>query len=301
MIIQKLASGLTVRTYPPAPLTFDIDQASDDDRAAYGFPRLPRAATILRGRWETRAKQYRFIEPSFRLRARRRLGLPKIVLDQAAQRSATWAGALVEAPRGERLRWAEGVWTVPDAAPPAKAADGAQFCTSAWVGLDGDEGSNDVLQAGFDIDVSVVDGAVHRRCRPWWEWHPGGSFWIDNLPIAPGDVIDCMIQLQPGSNTAATILLANRTTKVAMTFAASAPDGTTLSGRCAEWIVEAFGNLGPLARFDEVEFSNCHAGAASGAIVSAGAGGVIDMTGAEKKTVATGALVGDAGVRVSHV
>ncbi len=300
MIIQKLASGLTVRTYPPAPLSFDIDQANDDDRAAYGFPRLPRAATLLRGRWETRARLYRFVEPSFRLRARRRLGLPKIALKQTAQRTATWAGALVEAPHGDRLRWVEAVWTAPDVTPPTGGADGSQFCTSAWIGLDGDEGSNDVLQAGLDADVTLIDGAVQRRYRLWWEWYPGGSFWIDNLPISPGDVIDCMIQLQPGSHTAATIILANRTTKVAMTFAASAPDGTVLSGRCAEWVVEAYGNLGPLAKFDAVEFSNCHTGAASGAVVSAGAGDVIHMVGAERKTVASGAIVGEAGVRVTY-
>lgn len=301
MIIQKLASGLTVRTYPPAPLSFDIDQANDDDRAAYGFPRLPRAATTLRARWEDRARQYRFIEPSFRLRARRRLGLPKITLKGAAQRTATWSGGLVEAPRGERLRWVEGVWATPDALPPTGAANGSQFCTSAWVGMDGDEGSNDVLQAGCDVDVVLMDGVLQRRCRPWWEWHPGGSFWIDNLPVSPGDVLDCMIQLQPGSNTAATILFANRTNKVAMTFAASAPDGTALCGRCAEWIVEAFGNLGPLARFDTVEFSDCNTGSAGCEVFSAGAGDVIDMVGAEKKTLARGAIVGDKGVCVTYV
>ncbi len=300
MIIQKLASGLTVRTYPVAPATFDIGRASADDRAAYGFPRLSSAATCLRDRWEARAGQYKFVEPSFRLRGRRRLGLPKLRTHQGQQTSAIWSGALAKS-QGKRLQWVEGAWTMPAAELPQGAVEGDHVCASAWIGLDGDDGSNDVLQAGCDVDVSLIAGVIQRRYRPWWEWYPGGSFWLDNLVVSPGDVLDCLIHLQPGSRTAATVFFANRTTNIAMTFSASAPDGTALAGNCAEWVVEAFDNVGPLAQFGAVDFSDCNAGAANGVAVPAGVAGSIDMTGPDGRVLVSSAIVGQTGVRVTHV
>ena len=43
--------------------------------------------------------------------------------------------------------------------------DGGRYCASAWVGIDGDDGSQDVLQAGCVADVNLTAGVVQRRLR----------------------------------------------------------------------------------------------------------------------------------------
>jgi hypothetical protein len=65
--------------------------------------------------------------------------------------------------------------------------------------------------------------------------------------------------------------------------------------------VEAFDNVGPLAGFGAVNFSDCNAGAANGAVVSVGAAGSIDMTGPDGRAIVSSAIVGQTSVRVTHV
>ena len=101
-----------------------------------------------------------------------------------------WSGAVVHAPAGDSFKWIEGEWTVPNAFPPSGAADGIWYSASTWIGIDGIDGSGDVLQAGCDSDVMTSGGTIQRQLNPWWEWYPAGSFWISNLPVAQGDTMD---------------------------------------------------------------------------------------------------------------
>ena len=75
--------------------------------------------------------------------------------------------------------------------------------------------------------------------NPWWEWYPAGSFWITTVAVSPGDELTCLICVQPGSTSLASIFLGNVTTRVGCFFSAAAPPGVSLLGNCAEWIVEA--------------------------------------------------------------
>jgi hypothetical protein len=158
-----------------------------------------------------------------------------------------------------------------------------------------------ILQAGCDADVSLTDGVAQHQYSPWWEWYPAGSSWITNMPVSPGDLLDCLINLQVGSTTAASIFLGNQTTNVGLTFSAEAPPGTSLMGNCAEWIIEAFGSLGPLARYGQVEFTDCNAGMVGGQTVSAGAGTTINMVNANGQVISAGTIVNPTQVQVVYV
>jgi hypothetical protein len=301
MPTRKLASGFTLRTYAATPRGFDIDRASDTDRTRYGFARRPGAPAELQAKLDARARRYRFVVPTFRARRTRRLKLPGLRLDHAPEQTSTWSGGVTFPAAGDSLRSVEGLWSTPAAAPPPGAANGNPYCASAWIGIDGDDGSGDVLQAGCDSDVSLSGGVAQPQYRPWWEWYPAGSAWITNMPVSPGDVLDCLITVAAGSTTTATINLANQTTGVALTFDATAPAGTALSGNCAEWIIEAFGSLGTLASYGQVTFTGCAAGSLAGATINAGAGTTIDMVDAAGAVISRGAIVNPTEVQVSYV
>jgi Peptidase A4 family len=147
------------------------------------------------------------------------------------------------------------------------------------VGIDGIDGSMDVLQAGVDSDVMNTGFGPERRLRPWWEWLPGGSHWITNLPVAQGDVLNCVICVSEG--TSASIFFYNVTSRLGTSFAATVPpDWQPLAGNCAEWIVERIpvdSSPPELARYGEVYFDDSQAGTASHALIQAGTGNTIDM------------------------
>ena len=125
---------------------------------------------------------------------------------------------MVHAPAGDSFKWIEGEWTVPNAFPPSGAADGVWYSASTWIGIDGIDGSGDVLQAGCDSDVMTSGGTIQRQLNPWWEWYPAGSFWISNLPVAQGDTMDGLICVDTGSTNSATIYLLNITSRVGASF-----------------------------------------------------------------------------------
>lgn len=299
--MMEFSGGLKISTYEVPPSSFDIDSASDSERAVYGFPRLPPAAAPLQALWEVRAKRYRLVVPTFKPRTTRREGLPKLKLDHTAETNAHWSGVITKPPVGDKIHWVQGTWSMPAVQLPLDAQDGGHYCASAWVGIDGYEGSRDVLQAGCDADISLSGGVTQHKYCPWWEWYPREAVVITNMPVSPGDVLDCLISLQAGSTTTASIFFGNKTTNVGFTFSAEAKAGYPLVGNCAEWIVEAFGNLGPLARFSQVDFTNCNAGTVEGQPVSAGAGTAINMVDPDGKVVSTGTIINPTDVQVVYI
>jgi hypothetical protein len=299
--MTKLYSSVKIRTYKVPPSNFDIDSASDSERVAYGFPRLPAAAASLQALWEVKAKHYRLVVPTFKPRTTRRVSFPKLKLDHTAERNSIWSGVITTPPVGDTMQWVKGTWSMPTIQLPPDAKDGGRYCASTWVGIDGDDGSQDVLQAGCDADVSLSGGVTQYQYLPWWQWYPGGTFWITNMPVSPGDLLDCLISLQAGSTTTASIFLGNKTTNVGLTFSAEAPEGASLAGNCAEWIIEAFGLLGPLARYSPVDFTNCNAGTVKGQTVSAGTGTTINMVDTNGNVVSSGQIINPTDVRVVYI
>jgi hypothetical protein len=295
MSATKLPGGVTIRTFSSPPDGFDPVTADDRALLAYGYPSRPKDPELLE-RWERMlSRRVRLIQPTFRAMPYKRRRLPKVAPGAAhgTETSDIWSGAVVHAPAGDSFKWVEGEWTVPNAFPPPHAVDGVWYSASTWIGIDGIDGSGDVLQAGCDSDVMTSGGTIQRQLNPWWEWYPAGSFWISNLPVAQGDTMDGVICVDAGSTTTATIYLLNITSGVGASFRATAPSRTSLVGNSAEWVVERLEidtNTPELAPYGDVYFAAANAGTVANTLLNAGAGNVIDMVDDSGNIISTGLI-----------
>jgi hypothetical protein len=277
MSVQTHESGVRILTHPLPPAGLDLSKVTAEDLKAYGVPKCSDKFPEFEARWRAKAGKFRFVEPQFKPRVRPQRRLPRLKAQHGPQTSDIWAGGIVFPTKsGDTMKWVEGTWTQPAASLPPHALSGVTYTTSCWIGIDGIDGSGDVLQAGCDTDVTGSDAF-----NPWWEWFPAGSFWITNIPVKAGDVMNCLICVAVDSTTHAVVFLGNQTTGVAAWFTAVAPSGVTLVGNVAEWIVEAL-ETGPdgapeLAKFSSVSFTDCYAGTVGGVSVDAGEGGLVNM------------------------
>ena len=174
---------------------------------------------------------------------------------------------------------------------PAGALAGVAYVASTWVGIDGDQTSGDIVQAGCDATVTMTPGGPQPRYSVWYEWFPGNTSFIDGLTVSAGDILDVQIGVAEASLAGASILVTNRTTGQSRPVGVSVPNGSSFVGNCAEWIVEANGDLGPLAQYSPVSFSDCFAGLRGGAALSAGSGNAINMV-AGGAILSAGAVAG---------
>ena len=295
-----LANGFSVRTYQVPPADFDLDKASDRERAIYGIPRCPVAFSDLAKRWEAKAQEFRIVEPAFEPREVKRKRLPGFRPGRSPKTSTIWSGGIVFPSSVDRIKFVEATWTMPH----DPLLTGAKNGMSTWIGIDGDDGSGDVLQAGCDAGVTTPGDDPQRQFNPWWEWYPAGSFWITTVAVSPGDELTCLICVQPGSTSLASIFLGNVTTKVGCFFSAAAPPGVSLLGNCAEWIVEALepcDNIPELARYTTVRFTECRAGTVGGYLLSPDGGNAINMVDASNAVISRGQILGKTEVHVSYV
>jgi hypothetical protein len=114
-----------------------------------------------------------------------------------------------------------------------------EYYAASWIGIDGDgfPQSLDVCQAGVNCDVSRSGSSVTRTFYAWFEWFPGPETQIVNLPVNPGDTVDVVICTAGPGATEATVFFANLTSGMGTSFSFNAPDGTSLVGNCAEWVM----------------------------------------------------------------
>jgi hypothetical protein len=106
----------------------------------------------------------------------------------------------------------------------------------------GFDSSDDVLQAGMDIDAYCSGGTTAQNYAAWYEWYPAGSVYLNNFPITAGDVI--LVNVWPSSTTVGNYYIANATQQISSAGSFDAPAGTQLKGQSAEWITEWF--AGPM-------------------------------------------------------
>jgi hypothetical protein len=305
MPVMNLPNGGTIRTFPMPPSGFDPLKADDRSLARYGFPRRPLDSRMV-ARWEAvLSRPIRLVEPRFRAMPYKRRRLPDLMLCGAhsVETTGIWSGAVVHAPQGDSFKWVEGTWTVPNAYPPVGAQDGVWYSASTWVGIDGIDGSGDVLQAGCDSNVMTSGGSLQRQLNPWWEWWPGGSYWITTLAVSQGDTLNCLICVAEGSTTQAEIFLYNVTNNIAASFLATAPSGTSLIGNTAEWIVERLEidtNVPELARYGDVYFDEANAGTVAGATLQPGSGNTINMVDENNQVISQGVIETSTLVQVKY-
>ncbi len=309
MSVAPLPNGLNVTTFPAPPAGFDFATASDADRERYGMPKFPTAD--LQQRFVTAIKGAKIIEPQFKPRDRQRATLPKLSRDvHGVETTNIWSGGVVYNPSGDKIWDVNGTWHIPTPSLPSGAKSGIWYTASSWIGIDGDGGSPDVLQAGCDADIMTSGGKQQIEYSPWWEWWPAGSFWITNMPAKAGDELFCWVQCIPllagtPNPNSGLILLTNNTQAYAMFFFATAPSGTTLKGNCAEWILEAL-ETGPnsapeLAKYTTVKFTNCAAVTVKDKVLYPNAGNTINMTNSGGSVISKGSIAGTREVDVSYV
>jgi hypothetical protein len=262
------ASGLTVDTFEVAPADFDLESATPEDRARFGFAAFEDAPQLLR-RLNAQHRGYRFIAPSFgpeesrdAVRADVRLSLKSAEDAETAPPMTlpTWAGAAVPGSPAAPICWIQGGWTVPSIQVPPNPG-WEYFAACPWVGIDGLNNAVNILQVGCAARI----GAGTAPYVFWYQWRPGDSQPIPNFPIAAGDAISATIKLAPGSNSSAGILLANDSKRARLPFGVTAAPGFPVAGVSAEWVVEFVQTLGHLADFGVLTFTSCAVGAATGA------------------------------------
>lgn len=183
--------------------------------------------------------------------------------------SGAWSGAIVNRPGSEPLMTVTGQWVVPRAWPPASAWNGINlndgtYLVGAWVGLDGANGTGDVLQAGTASSVVVSGGKMTSSSYyAWTEWFGAASILESDFPVNPGDAILCTV-CAPFGSAHGTAMFVNQTTGLAANYGINPPAGVTLSGNVAEWIVEdpttAANTLYPFPNYGVTNFTNCTAG-----------------------------------------
>jgi hypothetical protein len=310
MPATTLPGGAVVTTFPALPRAFDLSKASDSDRAKFGIPRFAPGSDADK-QWGDLTKRLRFIEPTFKPRTRQRKELPHFKPDHGPETTTIWSGGITFPAAGDKIWDVNGTWNIPKATPPSGAKNGITYTASTWIGIDGDDGSGDVLQAGCDADVTPSGSGADYQFNPWWEWYPAGSYWITNLPPASaGDQFMCWIQCLPllsGAPKAnsALLFLANLTGGFGLFFVATAPNHVTLQGNCAEWIVEALetgpNNAPELAKYTPVTFKNCKTVTVKDKLVDSGSGNTINMVNSSNHVISKGKLVGSDEVQVSYV
>jgi Peptidase A4 family len=290
MSTRELPGGVTVHTFPSPPDGFNPLKADEKELLAYGYPSRPQDPVLAEGWERVLSRSMRPIQPTFRSMPYQRRPRPEATAGPAhdAAVSVNWSGAMVHAPDGDPFNWVQGRWTVPNAFPPQDALTGAWYSASTWIGI---YGSSNVLRAGCDSDVMTSGGVIQRQLTPWWQLSPAEPFWISNLPVAQGDTMSCLIVVDPGSTTAATILMINATSGVQASFQATAPRGASNS---AAWAVEnpGFGPDAPvgLASFGDVYFAEASASTVADTVVKAGSGDIINMADESGAVISTGQI-----------
>ena len=310
MPTTTFANGIVITTYPVPPASFDFEKATDEERTLYGISRLTAGSSDVQKRLQETVQNIRLVEPVFKQRDIRRKKLPGLKPGHDTETYDNWSGGVTFPASGDKIWCVNGTWNIPKASLPAGAQSGIWYTASTWIGIDGDDGSGDIVQAGCDAEVMISGGDTQYQFNPWWEWWPAGSFWITNIPASAGDEFTCFIQCIPllagsANPNSALLLLVNVTRSFGLFFVATAPAHVSLQGNCAEWILEAL-ETGPkgepeLAKFTTVDFTQCSAITVRDKTVLPDSGNKINMVDKSGSVISKGKFVGSNKVQVSYV
>ncbi|OAQ63643.1 acid protease B [Pochonia chlamydosporia 170] len=169
-----------------------------------------------------------------------------------------WAGAVQE---GEGFGYVTGIVKV-----PSITGQPSNYAVSAWVGIDGMNCRNAILQTGLSF---YGDGSID----PWYEWWPAWSYTYANpaFRVSAGDEV--RMTVNAWTTTSGNSTLENLTTgqTVVQTFSNQA----ALCNTDAEFVLEDFGdgNGGhvPLVNFGEIDIYNTSAYGRNGWVNAQGA------------------------------
>jgi len=96
--------------------------------------------------------------------------------------SGNWCGASQHSKPDDKIVNAFSYFTAPNLRL-RKGIPPPQFA-AAWVGIDGAECKQALLQAGV---TTVVNSNGGQSAHAWWQWYPDASYQIRGIPIKAGD------------------------------------------------------------------------------------------------------------------
>ena len=160
--------------------------------------------------------------------------------------SSNWSGYVeLNGPFSE----VTGTFSVPSLVAGTSPADQI----AVWVGIDGGNGDNSLIQAGFNEspDPGSASGFV---IQPWWEILPASETYINSVEIEAGDTVTVAIAQISGTQWGITLTDNTNGESFTTDQTYSGPAST------AEWIVEALtvnGGVSALAPYSPaVSFSD---------------------------------------------
>ena len=204
--------------------------------------------------------------------------------------SHNWSGATIAPSGGRRFTDVYGIWKVPAVTAPSPPPSGSapEYYSSIFIGLDGQRRYFDASlpQIGTRQDITA-DGT---RYETWFEWFAlFHDVWPTKLGVgvSPGERVMAWLTVLDATSVRLMIRNLDRTPPEACALTLQSPSVTTaggarqprVSGATAQWIFERptskAGVLETLPVFDDVEFLDCFAVAAGGAIASAKVHGLV--------------------------
>ncbi|POR38276.1 Aspergillopepsin-2 [Tolypocladium paradoxum] len=232
-----------VRLPEAPPLGFDPMGASDELLVRHGLPPRPDPASEPESyAWWMKVCSWprSYVPPGFEPLSEHPAGSGE--RPSPVYRSTRWSGAVISATQGYKFEEVRGTWDVSRPLPDNKAWkrthwDSGTFRAAAWVGIDGYQ-SHDVLQAGTGhVCTTSIHQDAEYHTHAWWEWYPQHPWRLTGFQVQPGDLVHCYIRAT--DSTQAAIYFYNDSACTYTSFHVTAPQGVSLKGNCAEWIVEA--------------------------------------------------------------
>jgi hypothetical protein len=107
-----------------------------------------------------------------------------------------------------------GEFVVPTARQAIGVCTGGWVYSSEWPGIDG-YNSNDVLQAGVEVDAYCSGGTTSSFYSAWVEWYPYLETRVSDPIVNPGDLV--FIEVWSTSSTTGNATIANLSTNTSAT------------------------------------------------------------------------------------
>ncbi len=157
--------------------------------------------------------------------------------------SNNWSGYVIKSPStAPTYAWIYGQWNVPQVY--AESGFASFDDSSYWVGLDGWNGSGDVVQDGTS-GLTVTGLWIQTSWYyAWVEWYPLSEETVSNFPVNPGDEIHAWTWMRDANGnwsnnpTVGWFYMWNKTEGYYVYTSIDIPAGTTFTGHEAEWIME---------------------------------------------------------------
>jgi hypothetical protein len=237
----------------PPPAGFDALHAAPEARRRFAVPPAPdaRIAATAYQRWRAAVAAPRRVATPVLERTEiyngpdRRVGATTRHSNGTDTfTSSNWSGTSIVGGTFAQEQAIIGEFVVPTARQAFGICTGAWDYAALWPGIDGN-GSNDVLQAGAEVDAYCSLGVTGSFYSAWVEWYPFPEVRVSAPTLNPGDLV--FIEVWSSSPTSGYAYFYDYSTQEAAQYHLTAPYGTALQGSSVEWIVERPGLQNGLA------------------------------------------------------